>query len=81
MNEKSVFYHPARDILLILFVDDCYVSASDEDSEWFYTKLDKRKGGRFRIKDPHWLDEETSIDHLGMVMHMDEHYPYLSMQN
>ena len=81
MNEKGIFYHPTRDILLILFVDDCYVSAYDEDSEWFYTKLDKRKGGRFRTKDPHWLDEETSIDHLGMVMHMDEHYLYLSMQN
>ena len=35
-NEKSVFYNKERDLLLLLYVDDCLVDGQEEDINWIF---------------------------------------------
>ena len=41
-NEKSVFYHKERDLLLLIYVDDCLVDGQEEDINWIFELLDNR---------------------------------------
>ena len=76
-NEKCVFYHPERDLLLLLYVDDCLVDGEEEDIKWIFDLLDER----FACKDGEWLDQDTPLDYLGMEMSLDADHIYLSMSN
>ena len=69
-NEKSVFYHRERDLLLLLYVDDCLVDGQEEDINWIFDLLDNR----FDCKEGEWL----SADDLGMEISIDDDYISLS---
>ena len=60
-NEKSVFYNKERDLLLLLYVDDCLVDGQEEDINWIFELLDNR----FECKEIEWLSAESPLDYLG----------------
>ena len=41
-NEPSVFHHPERDLLVLLYVDDVLMDGFDEDVDWLDAKMDQR---------------------------------------
>ena len=53
-NEKSVFYHKERDLLLLLYVDDCLVDGQEED-----IKRKTYSTSKFAIK--HSLEQSYQI--------------------
>ena len=75
-NEQCVFYHPERDLLLLLYVDDCLLDGMESDIEWLNKQMDER----FDCKDLEWLAEQTPLDYLGMTISMDSERIYLSME-
>ena len=74
-NDRCIFYHPERDLLLLLYVDDCLAKGLPEDVEWIFTLL----GDEFECKDTEYLNAKTAQDYLGMILAMDHQYMYLSM--
>ena len=48
----------------------------EEDIKWFLSKLK----GRFKCKEEQWLTKENPLDHLGMVIMMDDTRIYISME-
>ena len=38
-NERSCFYHADRDLLVLLYVDDCLADGDAADVEWIFTEL------------------------------------------
>ena len=38
-NDPSVFYHPDRDLLVLLYVEDCLADGEEEDIRWFFDHL------------------------------------------
>ena len=77
MNEPSAYYHPGRDLLMVLYTDDQLLDGYREDIEWYYSLL----RARFKIKEPKWLSPDNPIDHLGVGIFMDESHTYMTMQN
>ena len=75
-NEPCVFYHPDRDLLVLLYVDDCMADGNESDINWFFTELDSR----FKCKEADWLSVDTPLDYLGMEITMDAERIYLSMR-
>ena len=55
-NDRCIFYHPERDLLLLLYVDDCLAKGLPEDVEWIFALL----GEEFDCKDTEYLDIDTS---------------------
>lgn len=47
-NEKCVYYHPVRDLLILLYVDDILADGEEDDINWIFDLLDER----FLCKDP-----------------------------
>ena len=74
-NEKCVYYHVARDLLIVTYVDDVFADGERHDIEWFFEALNKR----FECKDAEWLTPTNTIDHLGMEISMNQESIYLSM--
>ena len=74
-NEKSIFHHPERDLLLILYVDDALVDGEESDINWLFTAMDKR----FKCKPAEWLTVDEPLDYLGMDISVDDTHIYLSM--
>ena len=74
-NDKGVFYHRERDLLLLLFVDDVLADGEQADVEWIFDLL----ATRFECKDADYITPDTPQDYLGMNVHMDADYIYLSM--
>jgi hypothetical protein len=75
-NEKCVFYHPMRKVVVITYVDDLLVRGPDRQAKWFMDALCRR----FKCKDPQWLAPGTPLDHLGMTVFRDERGVYVSME-
>ena len=75
-NEPCVFYHAGRDLLVLLYVDDILCDGAEEDCQWFIEKLAER----FKCKDAEWLSMENQLDHLGMIIAMDDQNIYMSME-
>ena len=75
-NEKCVFYHPERKLLVITYVDDLLVRGAKNDADWFMDTLCQR----FKCKDPQWLQPGKPLDHLGMTVFRDEKGVYVTMQ-
>ncbi len=44
-NDRSVFYHPARKMTIMVYVDDIGTVSLRHDAEWFYAKL----AARFKV--------------------------------
>lgn len=74
-NEKSVFYHPHRDLIVLLYVDDCFADGDKEHIDWFFSELDKR----FECKPADWLSEDEPLDYLGMEISIDEDHLWIGM--
>jgi hypothetical protein len=77
MNEPSAYYHPGRDLLMVLYTDDQLLDGYKEDIDWYYTLL----RARFKIKEPKWLSPDNPIDHLGVGLFMTESHTYMTMEN
>jgi hypothetical protein len=77
MNEPSAYYHPGRDLLMVLYTDDQLLDGYKEDIEWYYSLL----RARFKIKEPKWLSPDNPIDHLGVGIFMTESHTYMTMEN
>ena len=41
-NEQCAFYHPDRDLLLLLYVDDLLCDGEEEEIQWFIARLKNR---------------------------------------
>ena len=76
-NDKCVFYHEGRDLLILLYVDDILCDGHEEDIQWFIDLLNIR----FTCKETEWLSVDHPLDHLGMVISMDEENVYISMED
>ena len=74
-NERSVFYHKEKDLLIGIFVDDIYADGDESDIKWIFDLLDRR----FKCKDAEWLTKEEPLDYLGMTVGRNEDYTYISM--
>ena len=74
-NEPCVLYHPERDLVIMVYVDDILADGNEEDIKWFFDKL----ANKFDCKDDEWLTEDNPIDFLGMEISMDDDNLYLSM--
>jgi hypothetical protein len=77
MNEPSAYYHPGRDLLMVLYTDDQLLDGYKEDIDWYYTLL----RARYKIKEPKWLSPDNPIDHLGVGIFMTESHTYMTMEN
>ena len=77
MNEPSAYYHPGRDLLMVLYTDDQLLDGYREDIDWYYTLL----RARFKIKEPKWLTPDNPIDHLGVTIFQTDSHTYMTMQN
>jgi hypothetical protein len=77
MNEPSAYYHPGRDLLMVLYTDDQLLDGYKEDIDWYYVLL----RARFKIKEPKWLSPGNPIDHLGVGIFMTESHIYMTMEN
>ena len=61
--------------MLLLFVDDVLADGEQADVEWIFDLL----ATRFECKDADYITPDTPQDYLGMNVHMDAEYIYLSM--
>ena len=77
LNERSIFYHPERDLVLLLYVDDCLADGEEEDIDWLFNLL----ANRFDCKDTEELIIDSPLDYLGIEVSMDQEHLYLSMAN
>ena len=77
LNERSIFYHPERDLVLLLYVDDCLADGEEEDVDWIFNLL----ANRFHCKDTEELTIDSPLDYLGIEVSMDQEHLYLSMAN
>ena len=75
-NDKCVFYHKERDILLTLWVDDCLIDADEDGIQYVHELL----ASKFALRDLQILSEENPIDFIGMDVLQDKNYTYLSMK-
>ena len=54
-----------------------WCDGEEEDIQWFIERLKSR----FRCKDEQWLTKDNPLDHLGMVIMMDDDRIYISMES
>ena len=76
-NERCVFHHPERDVLLLLYVDDIMVSGDPADVEWIFGLLEER----FKCKDADKIEPGIINDYLGMQILAEDDMIYMSMQS
>ena len=76
-NEKSVFHHAGRKLVVGCYVDDGCIRGPKAEVLWFLEKLAER----FNCKDPVFFSEKVPIDHLGMSYFMHEGDVHLTMEN
>jgi hypothetical protein len=69
-NEPCAYVHPSRELLALLYVDDCIQDGEYDDIEWLSTRIT----GRFDCKGTEWLCIDEPLDILGVTTSMDEQY-------
>ena len=74
-NERCCFLHPTRDLLALLYVDDCLEDGEEDDVNWLSNQLDER----FDCKDLEYLNVGDPLDYLGITITLDDKYLYTSM--
>ena len=75
-NDACVFYHEEKDLLVLLYVDDCMADGEPEEVEWIFDLLAER----FQCKDTEYVTIDTPQDYLGTDLIMTEDHMYMSMQ-
>ena len=80
-NAPAAYHKPAHGdrgaVLLVIYVDDILVTGKKADLVWFFALLSTR----FECKPVQWLEKGKSLDHLGIQVHQDDDYVWLSMEN
>ena len=76
-NEPCAFHHQIRDLVTLLYVDDCLEDGEEQDIQWASDKLEEG----YECKDTEWLIPFKKLDYLGMEISQDHDYTYLSMQS
>ena len=76
-NEPCVFKHKSLDIVLASYVDDLCIKGPRSAVEHVLRLVSER----FKCKEPTFLDEGSSIDHLGMYVEQTSEGVYISMHN
>ena len=76
-NEKSVFRHARRKLVVGCYVDDGCVCGPKAEVFWFLEKLAER----FSCKEPIFFSKKVPIDHLGMSYFMHEGDVHMTMEN
>ena len=74
-NERSCFYHEEKDLLILLYVDDCLAHGDAADVQWIFTELEKR----FKCKSEDMITDIITQDYLGMVIRIEGDRIYMSM--
>ena len=74
-NERCVFYHEEKDLLVLLYVDDVLADGEPADVEWIFSLLAER----FDCKDADYITPGTPQDYLGMVIGIEGDNLFLSM--
>ena len=78
-NERSMFTRKATattgPLILVLWVDDIWLTGRKTDQLEFYVQLDKR----FDTNGVTWLLTGVTIDHVGMQVHQCENYTWILM--
>ena len=75
-NERCIFWHPERDLVVCLYVDDCLIDGDEDDIKWFLQKIN----ARFKCKEAEWLSPSIPLDYLGMEVTMDGERVYICME-
>ena len=75
-NEPCAFYDEASDALVLLYTDDNFMDADEEDIKWTSDQLDDR----FMCRDIEWLHSGTELDCLGMQLFQSEHFTGYHLQ-
>lgn len=75
-NERGVFYHPKRQLAMLLYVDDCCASGRSSDLAWLDQLIDKH----WEAKPAEYLTENNPLDYLGIDVSMDKENVYMSME-
>ena len=75
-NEPCAFYDEVSDALVLLYTDDNFMDADEEDINWTSNQLDER----FMCRDIEWLQPETELDCLGMQLFQSEHFTGYHLQ-
>ena len=63
-NEPCAFHHKGSDSLVLLYTDDNFIDADEENISWTSDQLDKR----FMCKGAEWLSTNEELDCLGMQL-------------
>ena len=74
-NERSCFFNADKDLLVLLYVDDCLADGDADDVKWIFDELEKK----FKCKSPDMISDLTAQDYLGMVIKIDGDRIYMSM--
>ena len=74
-NCPCLFYHPGRDIRILVYVDDVLVDGHRVDLDWFFKEYQKR----FQTTPVNWLTPDTPIDFCGIIISMDDTMLYMDM--
>lgn len=75
-NCPCLFFHPERDLIIIVYVDDVLADGRQEDLDWFFAGFQER----FKTTPVNWLTPSTPIDFTGIIISMDDTMIYMSMQ-
>ena len=74
-NERSCFYHEERDLLVLLYVDDCLADGDAADVQWIFYELEER----FKCKSADMVTDLITQDYLRMVVRIEGNRIYMSM--
>jgi hypothetical protein len=74
-NQPCVFYHPLRDLDVLIYVDDAFVDGYRSDRDWFFTTFHEL----LKCKPPTHLEPGTDVDFTGLIMTMTDSYAALHM--
>ena len=75
-NDRSIFWHPERDVVDLTYVDDNCLDGEEAEVAWATDTINER----FDCKDLDWVPMDgVPIDYLGMLMSMDSERTFLEM--
>ena len=74
-NDRSCFYHEEKDLLILLYVDDCLTDGDAAEVQWIFTELEKR----FKCKSEDMITDLITQDYLGMVIRIEGDGIYMPM--
>ena len=74
-NERSCFYHEEKDLLVLIYIDDCLADGDAADVQWIFTELEKR----FKCKSDDMVTDLITQDYLEMVIRIEGDRIYMSM--